>query len=1294
MTNNVKIGFQNCNGLNDPTKRNIIISRFKQKYDIFCLLDTRLGESTQKEILQKDDWKIFFAGKRSNARGITIYINPKSDIIVTNNHPDQHGNYLIMELIIKGTPQIVTCVYGPTEDNPDFWNRLKDKVDDLAYLNVLYGGDTNLILNKELDCINYATETRPNATNTVNAWIENDMVFDVYRSLYPEEREYTWSPFKDPNVQRNHRTQMSRLDLVFASPHAFSYIKEMKHNYKFLNTLDHNGTEVELSYQDFKPGKGPFRTPPYLHTDPIYVNLINNMIRTTINDHLQDPYPQNTLETIPTETLANSPSNTTNTSLFEYILARAKEETAKFCKNQNIIRNREVEQLEKAVETWNSVTNADPQNAEYQTYLSNALLDLHMFLEARAEEKIMYLKQEWTLKGEKPSRWFLNMVKNKSAAKTVTKLENEGKLETDQVKIRNLIENFYSKLFKKRETKSTQTDIKSFLTNNNTEPMPEIPQVPPEIKAQLEEPLTMEELTKSLKKRKNSSAPGPCSFTGGWAKMFWPHLKDIFHKAVIEAKENERLSNTSLLGIITLLPKGDKDRTQIGNWRPITLLSIFYKIISGAYAERLKKVLPLIVHKSQKAYLSNRNIADVTKNIYDTMHYLEENEITSTLVLVDFSKAFDSISHDFIYNTMKLFGFGPDFIAAIKILLTKRESEVNVAGNSTKKFKLERGVPQGDPISAYLFILCIEILTTRLRNNPKIKKITLPNNEEICNECYADDLTIIIQRDPNSLREVINTLDKYAEISGLTTNIDKTCCANIGHNPAVGNLCDDLELKWITEFKLLGIMFYVDMKKMESNYEKPLQAIRKEIVAWRRRMHTPLGRIHVTKTILLSKLTHYPITLPNPKPSFMKELSDMISQFIWDTPIPKISTERGYNSHQQGGLKIVEIEEFWNLLKMSWFRKLIGNDDTWCILFNEFLRTQGIADATELLKKSDRDLNHIAEQSTNPFWKQALKTLAKVSTAYQKSHRKRALQASPFNNTTFAVQTKRLPIERRIINSADFPQLAPRITCLNDIYCPMNTILTRPEIEQKFNIRMNWLNAERLRLIIKACLNEIPQEFENKYNSLEHLIQKTKGTGMYRKLLESNRKKLKEYGIFKKWNEKHDNTIEDEYLQKAMKMPHYIPLETKFKYFQIKINNRILGVKHKTNIFTNENDICTFCAIYNRPQTQETIEHLFFNCPSTQEVLRDLAEWNPLTITGPTQNICDFLLIDQRENRDETTTINTFNILVKYYIWTCQKQNSAPTTNGCKNFIQFHSKIIANVKEKQGKFNPLHMFSQ
>ena len=96
-------------------------------------------------------------------------------------------------------------------------------------------------------------------------------------------------------------------------------------------------------------------------------------------------------------------------------------------------------------------------------------------------------------------------------------------------------------------------------------------------------------------------APGSPGFTGAFHKVFWKLLSTLDTKAINKAFEQEFLSILQKLGIVTIIPKGDKDPRHLGNWRPLTLLNTFYKLILSVLAERLKPILERMTGHEQKA---------------------------------------------------------------------------------------------------------------------------------------------------------------------------------------------------------------------------------------------------------------------------------------------------------------------------------------------------------------------------------------------------------------------------------------------------------------------------------------------------------------------------------------------------------------------------------------------------------------------------------------------------------------------------------------------------------------------
>ena len=202
--------------------------------------------------------------------------------------------------------------------------------------------------------------------------------------------------------------------------------------------------------------------------------------------------------------------------------------------------------------------------------------------------------------------------------------------------------------------------------------------------------------------------------------------------------------------VISCLPKGDKPRQFLKNWRPISLLSVVYKIASSALATRLRSILHKLISNSQSGFMQGRFIGENTRLIYDIMHYANKYDIDGLLVLIDFQKAFDSVSWSFMQNTLKFFGFKEQFCQWIKILDTNIKASVQQCGVLSETFNIERGCRQGDPISSFLFLLCAEIMFLMVSNNVSLKGITIDGVEYTISE-IADDTTLILDGTKTSL---------------------------------------------------------------------------------------------------------------------------------------------------------------------------------------------------------------------------------------------------------------------------------------------------------------------------------------------------------------------------------------------------------------------------------------------------------------------------------------------------------------------------------------------------------------
>ena len=115
------------------------------------------------------------------------------------------------------------------------------------------------------------------------------------------------------------------------------------------------------------------------------------------------------------------------------------------------------------------------------------------------------------------------------------------------------------------------------------------------------------------------------------------------------------------------MPKENKDIRFLKNWRPISLLTTDYKILTKSLASRLQKALPSLINTDQVGYMKNRFIGQNVRTIFDLVEITNIEAIEAYIAQIDFEKAFDSIEWPFLFKTLKTFGFGENFINWIKI---------------------------------------------------------------------------------------------------------------------------------------------------------------------------------------------------------------------------------------------------------------------------------------------------------------------------------------------------------------------------------------------------------------------------------------------------------------------------------------------------------------------------------------------------------------------------------------------------------------------------------------------------
>ena len=208
-----------------------------------------------------------------------------------------------------------------------------------------------------------------------------------------------------------------------------------------------------------------------------------------------------------------------------------------------------------------------------------------------------------------------------------------------------------------------------------------------------------------------------------------------------------------------------------------------YKILSKILAERLKKVLPFIIHPDQRGGVQGRCIGENIRLIEDIMFEIDNLEEEAVIFLQDQEKAFDRVEWDWLFSSLKHFNFGDTFISWLQTLYKNSLSSIMTNGQQSSYFKVTRGIRQGDSLSALLYVIQFEPLMSKIRSSSNIEGVTLnlKNLKEkvTIKGCqYVDDSNSSLK----SIRIVpdfFEILRKFEKISGSKVNFGKTVCLTV-----------------------------------------------------------------------------------------------------------------------------------------------------------------------------------------------------------------------------------------------------------------------------------------------------------------------------------------------------------------------------------------------------------------------------------------------------------------------------------------------------------------------------------
>ena len=796
-------------------------------------------------------------------------------------------------------------------------------------------------------------------------------------------------------------------------------------------------------------------------------------------------------------------------------------------------------------------------------------------------------------------------------------------------------ENLYTSKLSKTNTYAETSN--NFFSNND---MPKLSDIDKNI---CETEITLEECSKALQLLPNNKSPGSDGFTTNFYKFFWKGIKHLLFESFKYSYETKQLSSFQRMGILNLLPKKDKDLRHLANWRPVSLLNTDYKILTKLLAIRLQKVIPKIINTDQVGYIKNRYIGENIRILSDILLLTDLEDMEAYITQIDFEKAFDSVEWEFLFDTLKTLNFGENFIRWIKTLYTNITACAGNNGNFSEYFTLSRSIRQGCPISALLFLLVVEILANKIRNDPTIKGIEI-NDEIFKLAMMADDITLM-NKDTQSIINSIRIFNNFAKCSGLKLNLNKTEIIPIGSQKGK-DLLLPLHLRNIKvkhgPFKALGVWFTLNSQEsLDLNLTERIKTMNTLLNIWKGRKLSLKGKITILRTLILPQVQFLfsMIYIPD---TILKKLDKLLFNFLWDNKPAKIKRCTIIAPIEQGGLAMIDVYEVHAASKCGWIKRLYDNSTSkWKISFLHLLNI-----GKNLLNKN-LDLS-IVNCCKSDFHKQILEGWIKIHSKEPKNYNEIVHQ--------FLVYNKEIKIDRKQLTPTFFKSINANdifnIKILNMLN-PQNTFLSIQEFNNNNNTNISIMKYNALKCSLPNLWKKMIIQNNNiaKTQSLQPNIRignvikpisliKTKE--MYNNLIIE---KIKPPTSIETWINLYP-FLEQYDWKEIYKIPFKYMREPYLQSFQYKILNRILNTNEKLeNWSIKQSNQCNYC------QAVDTVEHHLYQCKVSKKIWDQLEIWlyDQIEIKLNLRE-CEVLFGIPHAIHEDLELINFVIILTKWYI--------------------------------------------
>ncbi|XP_026459802.1 uncharacterized protein LOC113360512 [Papaver somniferum] len=329
------------------------------------------------------------------------------------------------------------------------------------------------------------------------------------------------------------------------------------------------------------------------------------------------------------------------------------------------------------------------------------------------------------------------------------------------------------------------------------------------------------------------SSPGPDGFPGSFYRFAWNIFGQDLIKAIQYCWRCKFIPKCMNSNFLFLLPKVQGAK-KVEHFRPIWLDNFSFKILTRIITSRIGRVIGKLVSYQQGAFIKGRNIPEKIVLASEMVNELDVKKRGGNIGLkLDITQNYDSLSWDFLFKTLRHFGFSEAGINWFRILFESAKISVLVNGGPCGFFSVGRGLRQGDPLSPILFLIAEEVLSISISKQIHDGKIVPMVNRNGCQPShmlFGDDIFVFCNGKRKSLDNLMKLLTNYQKASGQVINKVKSKCFVGGVSETRRRSIADFLQMELSEFpdKYLGVILNPGRVKNHQVWVKKLITVKYE----------------------------------------------------------------------------------------------------------------------------------------------------------------------------------------------------------------------------------------------------------------------------------------------------------------------------------------------------------------------------------------------------------------------------------------------------------------------------------